>query len=168
MRDREQKGCSFIVEAIRAVPGGVEARLRLTEPSLRRTSAMPGIAEWLLEALPGITRHRCESGSPRGIIAEIADTESAHLIEHIALELLARGGFPRTMAGRTDWDFRRDGRFVYRVFLGCEKTEAAASALHEACALFAWCDAVRVMFRSTSVPGDISEVWCNPLFVDRR
>jgi len=137
MTDREPKDHPFLVEAIREVPGGVEARLRLTETSLRRTSALPGIADRLLEALPGITRHRCESGRPRGIIAEIADTESAHLVEHIALELLARDGFPRTMAGRTDWDFRRDGRLVYRVFLGCEKTEAASDALHEACALFA-------------------------------
>jgi len=137
MTDREPKDYPLTVEAIRVVPGGVEARLRLTEPTLRRTSALPGIADRLVEALPGIMRHRCESRRSRGMIAEIADTESAHLIEHIALELLVRDGFLRTSHGRTEWDFRRDGRFVYRVFLGCEKTEAAVSALHEACALFA-------------------------------
>jgi len=125
----------FIVERMRTVPGGTETVVRLTQPALRRTSALPGIAERVLGRLPDIVRHRCESPKGLGIAGEFADTESAHLLEHVALELLVREGHPRTMAGRTTWDFGRDGHGVYRIFLGCEDVEAVRCALEEACVL---------------------------------
>lgn len=125
----------FVLERLRTVPAGTEAVLRLTQSALRRTSALPGIAEKVLCRLPGIVRHRCESPKGLGVIGELADTESAHLLEHVALELLVRDGYPRAMAGRTTWDFGRDGQGVYRVFLGCEDSEAVRSALEEAGAL---------------------------------
>ncbi|MCL4554810.1 MAG: hypothetical protein M1617_07660 [Actinobacteria bacterium] len=125
----------FIVEHLWAVPGGTEVVVRLTQPVLRRTSALPGIAEKVLGRLPGIVRHRCESPKGLGVAGELADTESAHLLEHVALELLVCEGHPRAMAGRTTWDFGRDGQGVYRVYLGCEDVEAVRSALQEACVL---------------------------------
>lgn len=127
----------FVVERVVPVPVGIEATVRLTDAAMRHTRAAPGLADEVLRRLPGIVRHRCECDSACGITAELADTESAHLLEHVALELLVRDGFPRTMRGKTEWDFRRDGHGVYRVFLGCENPLAARRALEEAVALLA-------------------------------
>jgi len=115
----------------------VEALLRIADPRFIRTSAMPGIADEILRMLPGLARHRCECGSARGIAAELADTETAHLIEHVALELLVLEGAPRSLRGETRWDFRRDGRGVFRVTIGYDgpagaPAELASSAVREA------------------------------------
>jgi hypothetical protein len=93
----------------------VEARLRVSDPRLLRTSAYSGLVEGVLRVLPGLSRHRCECGSSHGIEAELCDTELAHLVEHVALELMAEWGAPRTLRGETHWDFKRDGRGVFRV-----------------------------------------------------
>ncbi len=114
----------FVLEAFEPVDGGVEIRVRLTDPAMRRTLAFPLLAEEVLRLLPGIVRHRCESGSTRGVVAELADTEVPHLFEHVTLELLVQAGLPRDMRGETRWDFKRDGRGVYRVFIGCEDEAA--------------------------------------------
>lgn len=125
----------FIVERVDPVPGGVEATVRLTNAAMRRTDVVPGLAEAVMKRLPDMVRHRCECGSARGVARELADTESAHLLEHVTLELLALDGFPRSMRGMTQWDFGRDGRGVYRIFFGCEDSLAARRALEEAVAL---------------------------------
>ncbi|MDP2402115.1 MAG: hypothetical protein Q8M66_09055 [Actinomycetota bacterium] len=125
----------FVVERVESADGGVEALLRLTDLSLRRTSAIPGCADELLRHLPGLVRHRCECGSAHGIAAELADTETAHALEHVALELLALDGHPRTTRGHTRWDARRDGRGVYRVFLGIDDPASVSDALGRAAAL---------------------------------
>jgi hypothetical protein len=127
----------LIVERVESAGCGVEAIVRLADPSLRRTPAIPGCAEELLRRLPGLVRHRCECGSARGIAAELADTETAHALEHVALELLALDGYPRTMRGHTSWDARRDGRGVYRVFLGIDDVAVARDALERGASLLA-------------------------------
>ena len=40
-----------------------------------------------------------------------------HLFEHVVLELMAEAGSPRSLKGETAWDFKRDGRGVFRVSL---------------------------------------------------
>jgi len=127
----------FAIERVTATSWGTEAMLRLVDPALRRTSAIPGIAEQVLELLPGIERHRCDSPKSLGIVAEMNDTEAAHLLEHVAMELLAQRGLSRSMRGQTSWEFKRDGFGVYRVHLGCEDVEAVRTALCEASVLLA-------------------------------
>lgn len=103
-----------------------------------RTSVQPTLAEECLALLPGLARHRCECGSAHGIVAELANTETPHLVEHIALELLALAGWPRDTQGRTRWDFARDGRGVFRVWLACEDGVAARAALSGAIEIAIW------------------------------
>lgn len=106
--------------------------MRVPEGTPLKTSAVPGIATAAFGLLPGLASHRCDCGSAHGIEAELADTESAHLLEHVALELMALSGSPRTLGGRTAWDFAKDGPRVYRVRLEYDDDLVAAGALEAA------------------------------------
>ncbi len=124
-----------LIERVTVGERTLEALVRIPPGLPLRTSAVPGLAEEVLAALPGIRRHRCRCGSAHGIVAELADTEAAHLLEHVALELMAEAGSPRTLAGETRWDFAADGPRTFRVTLEYVDDLVALSALREGAAL---------------------------------
>lgn len=131
-------GPILLLERIEPVSDGVQAILRVSEPRWMRTSVVPTLAEECLALLPGLARHRCESGSAHGIVGELANTETPHLVEHVALELLALAGWPRDTHGRTRWDFQRDGRGVFRISIACSDIAAVSAALVGAIAVATW------------------------------
>ena len=136
----------LVVESVTASGSALEAVVRVTDPRWLRTSAIPGLAEEVLHVLPGLVRHRCECGSARGIASELADTETPHLLEHVTLEIAVLAGSPRTLAGRTRWDFARDGRGVFRVRL--EFTDEAVMRA----ALDVGVEVVRALFGKGEMP----------------
>lgn len=115
----------------------LEALIR-AEPDFARTSIAPGLAERAVALLPGLVRHSCENGTAHGIVAELADTETAHLFEHVTVECMALSGSPRTLHAETDWDFARDGRNVYRVRLDYDVDLVALGALRESLRIVDW------------------------------
>lgn len=126
------------IEGIEDLGGCLEAVVRVSGRDAMRTRAFPGLAERLLERLPGLRRHRCRSGSAHGFITELHDTEMPHVLEHVSLELMVGDGAPRTLHGETRWDFRTDGVGVFRVSIryadeevGFRDPALAASALEE-------------------------------------
>jgi hypothetical protein len=122
---------ALTVERIAVGAERITAHVRVAQGCALRTAAFPGIADSILELLPDLVRHRCECGSARGIVAELADTELPHLLEHVALELMARAGSPRSLRGETTWDFATDGRGVFRVSLEYDDDLVALAALRE-------------------------------------
>jgi hypothetical protein len=118
------------IDRIEVGPERVEALVR-AEPSLARTSAAAGLPARALELLPGLVRHTCENGTSHGMVAELADTETAHLLEHVAVECMALSGSPRTLRAETRWDFARDGSHVYRVRMAYDVDLVALGALTE-------------------------------------
>lgn len=115
--------------------GRVELVLALEPGDPSRTSQAPGLAESVRRVLPGIDRHRCTSPGTGLLASEIADTEIAHLVEHVALEFAVLAGSPRTLGGNTDWDFARDGRGVFRITLETDCDALGEAAAREAVAL---------------------------------
>ncbi len=113
----------LVIERVLDLGGQLEALVRVSEPRYVRTSAYADLPAAVFARYPGIVRHRCDCGSARGIEAELRDTETPHLLEHVALELMVLDGAPRTLSGRTSWDFNRDGRGVFRVTLDYEDAE---------------------------------------------
>lgn len=115
-----------------ASDGGLVAVVFVSSPAFLRTSSVPGLADVALTVLPGLERQRCECGSAHGIRAEFGDTETPHLLEHVALELLALAGHPRGgLHGRTTWDFKRDGAGMFRVALEGASAHVCRRALEE-------------------------------------
>jgi hypothetical protein len=117
--------------------GSLEALVR-AEPSLANTSASPGLAGRAVELLPGLARHTCENGTSHGMIAELASTETCHLLEHVAVECMALSGSPRSLKAETVWDFAADGPGVYRVRLAYDIDLVALAALREGLRIVDW------------------------------
>jgi hypothetical protein len=125
------------ITRVEVEPEYVEA-LIAAEPALARTSRTPGLSERALELLPGLRRHRCDNGSAHGIAAELSDTETPHLLEHVAIELIALSGSPRDLPAETSWDFARDGAHVYRVRIRYDHDLVALGALRESLPIVDW------------------------------
>ena len=125
------------IERIEVGAEQIEAVVR-AEPSYARTSAALGVGERALSLLPGLVRHTCENGTSHGIAAELANTETPHLLEHVAVELMALAGSPRTLRAETVWDFARDGEHVYRVRLSYDDDLVALGALREGLVIVDW------------------------------
>ncbi len=103
------------IERVEIAEGRLEALVRVSDERALRTSAIPDAATRMVAVLPGLADHRCENDEQRTFVAELADTETPHLLEHVAEELMALSGSPRRLKGETTWDFRRDGRGVFHV-----------------------------------------------------
>jgi len=119
-------------------PEYVEAVVRVADSALERTSRAPGLADRALALLPGLRRHTCENGTAHGISAELSDTETPHLLEHLAVELMALSGSPRTLKGETSWDFSADGTGVYRLRLAYDNDLVALGALKAGAGIVDW------------------------------
>ncbi len=119
----------LVLERVEVGESAVEAAVRVTEPRWMRTSEVPGFVESALRILPGLARHRCDCGTAHGLERELADTETPHALEHVALELMALAGSPRELGGETVWDFAADGRGVFRVRVGYDDDLVALGAL---------------------------------------
>jgi hypothetical protein len=104
------------VDSVTVHADRVEAVLAFGATPLR-TNAVDGVPERSLELLPGLARHRCRHADGRPLTEELADTEFAHLFEHVALELMVLSGSPRTLEGETRWDWDMDPRGTFRVSL---------------------------------------------------
>ncbi len=105
------------VHSITVCPDRVDVLVRVEAERMMRTSLDEAIAGRALAVLPGLADHRCFNDAGRSFAEELADTEVPHLFEHVVLELMAEAGSPRSLKGETAWDFRRDGRGVFRVSL---------------------------------------------------
>lgn len=105
------------VHSVTVCPDRIDVVVHIQSAQVMRTSLDEAIAERALAVLPGLAGHRCFNGAGKTFSEEIADTEVPHLFEHVVLELMAEAGSPRSLKGETAWDFKRDGRGVFRVSL---------------------------------------------------
>lgn len=126
------------IRSIEVGEGSLEAIVFVTDQSYLRTSHIRDLPERAVELLPGLRRHSCDNEGELDFVRELRDTESAHLLEHIACELMALAGSPRSLRGRTSWDFSRDGRGVFRVSLEFDDDLVAMGALDEAVRIVEW------------------------------
>lgn len=126
------------VERVEVAVGRLEALVRVLHERQLRTSAVPDLPDRALDLLPGLARHRCENDTQRTFREELADTETPHLLEHLAEELMALSGSPRWLKGETAWDFTRDGTGVFRVVLAYDDDLVALRALKEGTTVVDW------------------------------
>jgi cyanophycin synthetase len=81
----------------------IVARLHLDALTGRETSDVPGFAERILRALPGLVEHHCAAGVRGGFVSRMrGGTYFGHVTEHVAIELSQRIGrdvsFGRTIS----------------------------------------------------------------------
>lgn len=126
------------IEHVEVGPQRVVARVRVDGRTPVRTSAVAGLSTRARDLLPGLARHTCENDTGQDFIREAADTETPHLLEHVATELMALAGSPRSLRAETSWDFGRDGQGVFVVSLDYDDDLVAVGALKEALAVVEW------------------------------
>ena len=100
----------------------------------------------LFERYPKLRSHRCDSGHHRSFFDEARQTETAHLLEHITIELLALSGVPRdkvygeTGIPRTTTSHATagsNGQPTYRLrFYGADSLEQMDALLRQAVSVF--------------------------------
>lgn len=126
---------TIFIESITVRRGLVSASVRV-EPGRERTSLSVDFSERVLSILPGLSTHPCTEGG--SFADELADTETAHALEHVALELLTLVGPQRQTAGHTAWGTRVYGPGIYRVTLEAADDLTAVGALRLASELVDW------------------------------
>lgn len=129
---------AVVVEAVEVRDREIHARVRVTDPALMRTSARPDLGERALGLLPGLARHTCDNDEDAAFTLELRDTESAHLLEHVTVELAALAGSPRSLRAATSWDFSADGRGVFRLRFAYDDDLVVLGALREAVTVVDW------------------------------
>lgn len=94
------------------------------------SNTLPGFVDRLIAFLPGLAVHRCSVGVEGGFIQRLREgTWTAHILEHVALELQTRAGL-KTGFGKA----REAGpRGVYKVAIRCRQAEISEQALRDAC-----------------------------------
>jgi hypothetical protein len=126
------------IDRVDVAEGRLEAVVCVCDEAWLTTRSVPRAAERLTTLLPGLARHRCENDASRRFADELADTETPHLLEHVAEELMALAGSPRWLKGQTSWDFARDGQGVFRVTLAFDDDLVALGALKEGGVVVDW------------------------------
>lgn len=118
-------------------PKNLTATVEFSAKAPRLTSENAEATERALELLPGLSEHLClgDADARFGLVAK--DTEVAHLLEHVTVELLALTNLAGDVAsGKTSLVDSRRG--LYEIILACPDDVLVAASLSSAVWLLNW------------------------------
>ena len=118
-------------------PKNLTATVEFSAKAPRLTSENAEATKRVLELLPGLSNHLClgDADARFGLVAE--DTEVAHLLEHVTVELLALTNLAGDVAsGKTSLVDSRRG--LYEIILACPDDVLVAASLSSAVWLLNW------------------------------
>lgn len=118
-------------------PKNLTANVEFSAKAPRLTSENAEATERVLELLPGLSEHLClgDADARFGLVAK--DTEVAHLLEHVTVELLALTNLAGDVAsGKTSLVDSRRG--LYEIILACPDDVLVAASLSSAVWLLNW------------------------------
>jgi len=153
---------SVAIETVDVDDREIRVRVRIADAALMRTCVRPGLAEAAVALLPGLARHTCDNDEGAQFTREMRDTETAHLLEHVTVELAALADSPRSLRAATSWDFSADGRGVFRLRFDYDDDLLVLGALREAVAVVDW------LLATEGEPPDIGAIVANLRELRRR
>ena len=118
-------------------PKNLTATVEFSAKAPRLTSENAEATERVLELLPGLSKHLClgDADARFGLVAK--DTEVAHLLEHVTVELLALTNLAGDVSsGKTSLVDSRRG--LYEIILACPDDVLVAASLSSAVWLLNW------------------------------
>lgn len=118
-------------------PKNLTATVEFSAKAPRLTSEDTEATERVLELLPGLSEHLClgDADARFGLVAK--DTEVAHLLEHVTVELLALTNLAGDVSsGKTSLVDSRRG--LYEIILACPDDVLVAASLSSAVWLLNW------------------------------
>ena len=118
-------------------PKNLTATVEFSAKAPRLTSENAEATERVLELLPGLSEHLClgDADARFGLVAK--DTEVAHLLEHVTVELLALTNLAgEVSSGKTSLVDSHRG--LYEIILACPDDVLVAASLSSAVWLLNW------------------------------
>lgn len=118
-------------------PKNLTATVEFSAKAPRLTSEEAEATKRVLELLPGLSNHLClgDADARFGLVAE--DTEVAHLLEHVTVELLALTNLAGDVSsGKTSLVDSRRG--LYEIILACPDDVLVTASLSSAVWLLNW------------------------------
>lgn len=118
-------------------PKNLTATVEFSAKAPRLTSENAEATDRVLELLPGLSEHLClgDADARFGLVAK--DTEVAHLLEHVTVELLALTNLAGdVLSGKTSLVDSRRG--LYEIILACPDDVLVAASLSSAVWLLNW------------------------------
>lgn len=125
----------FDIKRVTVGPRTLTAEVEVALSGPLMTSDDPAATERVLSLMPGLADHVClgDSSSSFGEVA--ANTETAHLLEHVTVELLAQTDIAGDIAsGQT----HQMGERSYEITLACPDDVLVAGALSSAAWILQW------------------------------
>ena len=125
----------FEFKKVTVGPRALTARVELAPNAPLMTSEDPDAVARILELLPGLADHVCLGDAAPTFGEVISDTELAHLLEHVSVELLAQSNIAGDVSrGQTQEVAER----IYEITLGCPDDVLVAGALSSAAWILQW------------------------------
>lgn len=125
----------FEFKKVTVGPRALTARVELAPDAPLMTSEDPNAIDLILGIMPGLSDHVCLGDASPTFGEVIYDTELAHLLEHVSVELLAQSNIAGDIArGQT----QEAGERVYEITLGCPDDVLVAGALSSAAWILQW------------------------------
>jgi hypothetical protein len=125
----------FDIRKITIKPTTMVARVRLANGAPVKTSEDVDSTNRIYQLMPQIADHACICDKGDRLRATMGDTELAHLLEHVTLELLARMGVQDISAGRT---VETDEDRTWDIELTCPDDALTLGALSSAAWMMEW------------------------------
>lgn len=125
----------FDFQKVTVKPDTMVVRVRLANGVPMKTSEDLEATNRVYQLMPQIADHACVCDKGDNFRASLGDTELAHLLEHVAIEFLARAGVEDVSVGRTtDTDDER----TWDVELTCPDDALTLGALSSAAWVLEW------------------------------
>lgn len=125
----------FDIKKVTIGPRNLDAEVEVAPSAPLMTSDDPEGTERVLELIPELSDHLCLGDSSSSFGDVIGDTELAHLLEHVTVELLARTDHAGDVSsGQTTSLADR----LYKISLSCPDDVLVAGALSSAAWVLQW------------------------------
>lgn len=125
----------FEFKKVTVGPRVLVATVELSASAPQRTSENLEAVARILDLMPDLASHVCLGDTSPTFGEVIEDTELAHLLEHVGVELLAQTDIAGDVArGQT----REIGQRLYEITLGCPDDVLVAGALSSAAWILQW------------------------------
>ena len=125
----------FDIKRVAVGPRNFEAEVELAPSAPLMTSDDPDGTLLVLELLPELENHLCLGDSSASFGEVVADTELAHLLEHVTVELLARTDRAGDVSSGQTAGL---GERLYKITLACPDDVLVAGALSSAAWILQW------------------------------
>lgn len=125
----------FDIIKVTVGPRNLEAVVAVSPDASLLTSEDPEGTEHVLEIMPGLVDHMCLGDASSSFGEVVADTELAHLLEHVTVELLAQTNAAGDVTGGQTVEV--DER-TYKITLACPDDVLVAGALSSAVWILQW------------------------------